>query len=1213
MKVFAFASLCRNLLINIVIDIPAGMEDAEEGVDEEDEEDSTGDEQEDNADEGMQRLRDALELDTPHEDAWAQYAMFGDGQRSTFYWFALLKESSLTTYTGNTNRDRADARVLQVAGSNVNARDLGPHPLLSDRSRAPPAPQALTRRHHTRGSNAMDLLRSLGNLNAGPALQFIEQMMSLGGMDNLGGPGAQGALQIVQGPDGQLQATILPSGAHIRSSRHRSHPEAQPNPQSNSPPPALTPTVTSARWDQEARLIQGAVPTADRLRPLPNHLLNILTPKAKPSHLKNGADDNSVENKTDLMLDSDNDSDLEQLPTVPDQVTSVSPPDETPISSDDVLSAEERLGPNTQTVESAAEAMEGVTMQEPDSSLATVLALARSLGESLPNADPGSTSQAVTNDTPIVAAESPSDVASNAAANAEEVAEASTSAPRVTIQVHGRTVDITDTGIDPTFLEALPDDMREEVINQHFRETRHRASATGNTNIPSHISPEFLEALPPELRAEVIQQEALEHRRSARADARQGDDGPALPVEMDPASFFATLDDPNLRQAVLMEHLAQGDQDFMATLSPDLLAEAEAIRSRGRMRPSRPPGRPPNAMATRMLESLTKADKTSTLKEPIQILDKAGIATLVRLLFLPQQLDRGILESILSNLCVHGKTRVELLSLLLSILQDGTQDASAVDRTFTQMSVRATKLTTPKASNRRDHSESSSIANDVAPNIIAQRCLDAILYLVTHSHRNVLYFLTPQDNLKTFKGSSKKSKGKTKAPTNTFPIVCLLNLLERSDILKSTAIMDVLTFILSIVTKNIPRAVESKNKEQNQQAAAPVTESITSASTTVTSSVPFEIPANGVETAQPPAATTQTVPTGSQAQVNPIDDLLGNSGLNQIPDIPPSALRLLVNILDGECSSRTFSQTQTLIQNLSYLPDTRDLISKELTVQAQELEHVLQADITSLASTLETTSIAGEIPTSVIAKFSKASSPQTKLLRILKTIDHMYSPPKKSVLPVANPPDDKAETSEVRKIYLSLNYNAVWEGLSKCLDAIDDKPDMIHIGTVLLPLVEALMVVVKTIGPLSPQSPRAAFQALSPGKSPAASDSGQDALDILFNQFTRRHRTILNTLVRNAPSLISGSFGVLIRNSAVLDFDNKRNYFNQQLHRHGHRDHHFGTLQVCRFQNTRVFQNLQFLLAVECTETVHFRRFLPKLESTYAGSDQARQIISKIL
>lgn len=35
-------------------------------------------------------------------------------------------------------------------------------------------------------------------------------------------------------------------------------------------------------------------------------------------------------------------------------------------------------------------------------------------------------------------------------------------AERVTIEIRGQQVDITDTGIDPTFLEALPDDMREE-------------------------------------------------------------------------------------------------------------------------------------------------------------------------------------------------------------------------------------------------------------------------------------------------------------------------------------------------------------------------------------------------------------------------------------------------------------------------------------------------------------------------------------------------------------------------------------------------------------------------------------------------------------------------------------------------------------------------------------------------------------------------------
>jgi E3 ubiquitin-protein ligase HUWE1 len=61
--------------------------------------------------------------------------------------------------------------------------------------------------------------------------------------------------------------------------------------------------------------------------------------------------------------------------------------------------------------------------------------------------------------------------------NAPEISAESSSAPtappeRVTVMIHGSPVDITETGIDPTFLEALPDDMREEVLNQHVRDQR---------------------------------------------------------------------------------------------------------------------------------------------------------------------------------------------------------------------------------------------------------------------------------------------------------------------------------------------------------------------------------------------------------------------------------------------------------------------------------------------------------------------------------------------------------------------------------------------------------------------------------------------------------------------------------------------------------------------------------------------------------------------
>jgi E3 ubiquitin-protein ligase HUWE1 len=38
-------------------------------------------------------------------------------------------------------------------------------------------------------------------------------------------------------------------------------------------------------------------------------------------------------------------------------------------------------------------------------------------------------------------------------------------------------------------------------------------------------------------------------------------------------------------------------------------------------------------------------------------------------------------------------------------------------------------------------------------------------------------------------------------------------------------------------------------------------------------------------------------------------------------------------------------------------------------------------------------------------------------------------------------------------------------------------------------------------------------------------------------------------LVRNNPKLLRGSFSLLVRNPKVLEFDNKRNYFTQKLHK----------------------------------------------------------------
>ena len=114
---------------------------------------------------------------------------------------------------------------------------------------------------------------------------------------------------------------------------------------------------------------------------------------------------------------------------------------------------------------------------------------------------------------------------------------------------------------------------------------------------------------------------------------------------------------------------------------------------------------------------------------------------------------------------------------------------------------------------------------------------------------------------------------------------------------------------------------------------------------------------------------------------------------------------------------------------------------------------------------------------------------------------------------------------------------------------------MLHVATILLPLTEALMVVCKNSG--LKETPRT-----QRGQTPMSPIMAETTMENLFFKFTEDHRKILNQMVRNNPKLMSGPFALLVHNPKVLEFNNKRNYFNRRLHtRQGSRDPH-PTLQL---------------------------------------------------
>lgn len=398
------------------------------------------------------------------------------------------------------------------------------------------------------------------------------------------------------------------------------------------------------------------------------------------------------------------------------------------------------------------------------------------------------------------AEESPDAVVSEAAG--ENTAGTSTLSERVTVMIHGNAVDITDTGIDPTFLEALPDDMREEVLNQHVRDQR---AARIERPVDSQISPEFLDALPPELRAEIIQQENIERARRRVDQISETQATAGAPADMDPADFIASLD-PQLRQVVLMD----SDDVFLQTLPSDMLAEAGVYRENQAVRA--PPV--PAAIGRRSQPPVQQTThKQPVSRDAIQLLDKHAIAVLVRLLFFPTVLKKNILSKVLVNLSENTKTRTDIFNLLLSILQDGTGDLSSIDKSFAQMSFRSKPSTqmTPKSSGKVTLPQP-----EVVPELVAQRCLDALAFVTGANEASSVFFLTEQElPVGLRRTTSKKGKGKEKqVPQTYYPIVLLLGQLDRQFLLRTPILMEAIVGLLDLVTRPLASLKDTKKNDE---------------------------------------------------------------------------------------------------------------------------------------------------------------------------------------------------------------------------------------------------------------------------------------------------------------------------------------------------------------------------------------------------------------
>ncbi|KAJ1929022.1 E3 ubiquitin-protein ligase tom1 [Tieghemiomyces parasiticus] len=725
------------------------------------------------------------------------------------------------------------------------------------------------------------------------------------------------------------------------------------------------------------------------------------------------------------------------------------------------------------------------------------------------------------------------------------------------ITVDGHVIDLRDMGIDPTFLAALPEELRLEVLREQLPRGGPAPvleSATPAIDTDTEISEEFLAALPEDIRREVIMQQQLQRQQRQVQQVQQPRQRLALPS-------LASLSD-------------QTAPAPRRRLPADSTVEPESFLSRvARPLFMSPPPPPPPGQA---LAHARRATVAAQRGDSAQLLDRAELAVLARLLFLPSHhvAVENLLTDILLGLCANARTRGDLIALLLSVLQESATTLADVDRCLGHLAAKP-----PRTPARTSPSVAMSpgppppmfplgrLALNTVPNLPAQGSLNGLTALVERNPAAAHFFLLPNDHLGLRKPgrrpgvSASAVKAKDRGLISRYPVVILLSLLDRPAVVSNTLIIESLTFLLAIICRQLPALARKQLRHQQRQAEAPAqvpAGDSTTAEPSATHPTPEAIvapaPMATDSTSATPAAPAPAEPTAPPTV--------------PLPEIPSHYARAVVNVLTaGECTSKTFQNTLTLMLHLSHIQSAGQAIMDQLALSAERLASTVEADLDDLLATLSVDKDRdGTEAPGTLARFTAASSAQAQLLRVLKTLDFVYCrPDSASDGTAARTPAARELASEATARAAALAalpaMRALWDRLGRALELIQDHPDTLgHVATVLLPLIEAFMVVSqhaekppRTTEPEQADPAESAPDTLAASVTAApASPSGGAATPALgdeFVAFTERHRKVLNSLVRNNPSLMSGSFALLVHNPKVLEFDNKRNYFDQQLHR----------------------------------------------------------------
>ncbi|XP_054788719.1 E3 ubiquitin-protein ligase UPL2-like [Prosopis cineraria] len=755
--------------------------------------------------------------------------------------------------------------------------------------------------------------------------------------------------------------------------------------------------------------------------------------------------------------------------------------------------------------------------------------------------------------------------------------------------------------IDPAFLDALPEELRAEVLSAQQGQVAQPSSAEPQNT--GDIDPEFLAALPPDIRAEVLaQQQAQRLHQSHELEGQ--------PVEMDTVSIIATFPS-ELREEVLLT----SSDAILANLTPALVAEANMLRERFAHRYSRtlfgmyPRSRRGETSrrgegigsgldgAAGSISSRRSIGAKVVETDGAPLVDTEALHAMIRLFRVVQPLYKGQLQRLLLNLCAHSETRTTLVRILMDLLMLDVKksgSSSAVEPPYRLYGCQSNVM----------YSRPQSF--DGVPPLLSRRILETLTYL-SRNHpyvaKNFLNFSHPRhaprepDNANKAHGKSVIVVGDEVNNENNecMSLAMLLSLLRQPLYLRSIAHLEQLLNLLEVIIDNAGSKSSSSDRLPS--------------STSEPSSGPqisaMEADANadpGVSSSGLDKLTNAVDSSKSKASGHPEE----SETQRVLSSLPQEELRLLCSLLAQEgLSDNAYALVAEVMKKLVAIAPTHcHLFVTELAGAVQNLT----------SSAMDELRVFSEAIRSLL---STTSSDGAAILRVLQALSSL-------VASLTEKENDRITPalSEVWEINSALE--PLWHELSCCISKMEScsesasdlftpsrtslsKPSSalspLPPGSQnILPYIESFFVVCEKLHPAQPGvSHDLGIPVVSDVEDAITSATQQktsafsvkvDEKNAVFIRFSEKHRKLLNAFIRQNPGLLEKSFSLMLKVPKFIDFDNKRAHFRSKI-KHQH-DHHHSPLRIS-VRRAYVLEDSYNQLRLRSTQdlkgrlTVHFQ------------------------